>query len=187
MATKRVISLKDAMYTLLTPINRRYAPTIEKIRKISIPALFEPRTALYTATWYKARYPNDPNPVAQGPGIGVEEIGLAAFRIFDLINKTELKCFFKDSIEWYETYPTEGSRRLLYVLNLEASFREQLQRKAKKEMRALGIAEPTIETVMPYLEDSDPVNRASGFCAILLLSSLVSAGNKSLKWAPEVY
>jgi hypothetical protein len=181
------VRLKNAIYALLVPINRRYAPTLEKIRRISVPALFDTVTANKRIPYIKPRFEGDEVGEIDGVDIDPTEIGVVGLRIFDLINKTELKCYFKSSIEWYEDYALEGTRRIKYVTALANSFKDEISQKAKKEMIALEIPEPTAVSILSYFEDEDPVNRSAGLCALLLVSCLASAANQSLFWYTDRY
>lgn len=175
------LSIQDTVYALFFPIKVRYAPNLEAIRESAIRLFFNPKDALNRGRFIKSRYEEDSIGIDQGESIDFAERGLAGYRVIDLINKTELRCLFIESLEWFEDYPVKGTQRLKFVYNVFNSYKETLARNTKKELLRLGVPEPTIDTIVPYLRSQDIVDYVSAVCAIILLACLTSMGNKSLQ------
>ena len=175
------VALKDTVYAVMHPINAQYAPHLEILRASAIKLFFNPSDAIRRGRLIISRYPEDSVGQDMGDDIDFTERGLAVYRILDLINKTELKSFFINSVEWFEDYPVKATQRLKYIYNVLNSYRPQLTKHAKKELLALGVPEPTIDSVILYLNTDDLVNYVSGACAIILLACLASMGNRKLQ------
>jgi hypothetical protein len=174
------IQFEDAALALFQPINTKYAPNIEKVRVLAIAYMFDPERALENGRFIQVRFPNDEIGKDSGPEIDFTERFKVSSRVFDLINKTELKCLFMHSIEWYADYNPLPGRRLSQLFNLFESQKDLMEARGFKEMTALGIHEPSAKLILEYIQDLDPVNFISGCCALILISCIANLGNRAL-------
>jgi hypothetical protein len=152
------VEIESSVYAFFIPISR-VAPSFEELRL---------RTLLL---FYDETNESSPDEA---------EISYVPLRVMDLINKTELRSLFTNSVEWFNDYPTVASHNLKRVANALIPLRSKLQKNARKEGLALGIPEPTLVTCISYLTTDDVVNYVSGACSLVLLSCLANMGNRSL-------
>ena len=177
-----VVPFENVIYTLLTPVNEKYAPTMEKVRLITLTGFFSTRTARETVPFIRSRFDGDAIGIEDGTEVDFTEYSQVLMRLYDLINKTPLKCYFINAIEWYTDYPSTGTRELSYIYKLANSVRDLINKRALKEMTSMEIPKQTVEAILQYYNDtSSPINSVSGYSALVLLSCIASYGNVKLE------
>lgn len=174
------VPISDAIYAMFVPLNDNKYPVMELVRRAILSNFFDKESAPKTARFIKSRFPGDVEGVDSGPDIDVTEIGLVGFRVLDMINKTPLKCYFMDSVEWYTDYPVIASKRLRFLANVALSMKDKVELRSVKEMTKLGIPRQTIDSVFTYYLSNNAVDVVSGLCALMFLSCLANVGNRAL-------
>jgi hypothetical protein len=174
------VQLEDAIYSMFLPLNDNKYPVMELVRTALVSSLFNPETAPKQGTFIKERFPGDSIGQEAGEELDFTAQSLAGFRILDLINKTDLRCFFISGVEWFKEYPTEGTKRLRVAVNVAESLREKIEKRGKKELYALECTPQTVDSIFEYYKSNNPVDVASSVCAMTLLACLSNAGNKRL-------